>query len=198
MDVLHEYINIQIRCATARCLAQLGFTQTSSVCFDAMSDIMELYLKKFASCVQYYMEQRGETTPCVMDVARAFDYMRVSRHELFEYMRQVRPMEPILPVPMFPVPPDKTTCTTNIYFPNKDIATDVDEKTSEASEETQLMKPFPCFSETTAYSAGLIREPLAEITSHAQQKSKIKLLADSQSPRHANSSGMHRMFWNYL
>ncbi|EPB73439.1 hypothetical protein ANCCEY_07461 [Ancylostoma ceylanicum] len=104
MDVLHEYINIQIRCATARCLAQLGFTQTSSVCFDAMSDIMELYLKKFASCVQYYMEQRdpsstpgGETTPCVMDVARAFDYMRVSRHELFEYMRQVRPMEPILP-----------------------------------------------------------------------------------------------------
>ncbi|RCN42876.1 bromodomain associated, partial [Ancylostoma caninum] len=88
----------QIRCATARCLAQLGFTQTSSVCFDALSDIMMLYLKKFSSCVQYYVEQRGRTTPCLTDVKRALDYMRVSRHELYEYMRQVRPMEPVLPV----------------------------------------------------------------------------------------------------
>ncbi|KAL6727118.1 hypothetical protein Aduo_009024 [Ancylostoma duodenale] len=139
-----------------------------------MSDIMMLYLKKFSSCVQYYMEQRGRTTPCLKDVARAFDYMRVSRNELYEYMRQVRPMEPVLPVPMIPVPPDKTSSGIHIYFPNQDIPKHLDEKTSEASEEKQLMKPLPSFSETTAYSAGLIREPSAETPSRAHQKPKIE------------------------
>ncbi|CAJ0597649.1 unnamed protein product [Cylicocyclus nassatus] len=190
MDVLSEYVNAQIRCATAQCLDQLGFTQTSSSCFDAMSDVMMLYLRKFCSTVKFCAEQRGQTTPCLRDVNRAFHFMRVNHHELYDYLKQVRSIEPPLLVPNFPVSHLEKRSLVDSQCQTVDAV--IDESPPVEEDEPASTKTIPDFSGATTYSAGLISKSSMAQLSTDKEKPKIKILLPLPPPPSALPSIDHK------
>ncbi|KAK6743952.1 hypothetical protein RB195_010945 [Necator americanus] len=147
-----------------------------------MSDIMRLYLKRFSSNLQYYMDQRGQTSPSLADVKKTFNYMKVNYYELYEYLRQVRSIEAMPSAPVFPNTSASRSHLSRIEFPRQESPADVDEKSSQVKEETILMKHFPLFSEASAYSVGFVKPLVPAASPQENLETEVKSISSPLSP----------------
>ncbi|KAK6020907.1 hypothetical protein OSTOST_13431 [Ostertagia ostertagi] len=142
------------------------------VCVDALTDITTLYLKKVANWVQLCAEHAGHGKPLVSDVSTAFAVMKISERELYEYMRQVRPMAEFEKAPLFPVEIVKSSGPISIHLPTTEIGALKDESDLTSDHATSGLKPLPDFSEATAYSLGFVRP--ATSRSNTQLRNNVK------------------------
>ncbi|KAJ1372479.1 hypothetical protein KIN20_034649 [Parelaphostrongylus tenuis] len=177
MDVMSRYLNAQLRAATSRCIGQIGFTHANTECVDVLTDVMKLYLKQIASHMHDFTELSGRTMPTLIDVELVFKKMRISVPELYQFMRQVRSMDPYIARPIQPILYDKpkNKIQSNIEKSKEKSCTDIHDM---GNQETSLsMTPLPNFLEATASS---LLWQVAKSSSHSSLSNNVK---ESTRPR---------------
>ncbi|XP_037040276.1 transcription initiation factor TFIID subunit 3-like [Bradysia coprophila] len=102
MSDYSAYTQQILKVTVAQLCQTIGFNSISNTPLEAMSDILNKYIKEIATQTHRYSELYGRTEPNLDDVALAFKDMNVNIADLEEYVNNVDPVPCAIDVPKYP------------------------------------------------------------------------------------------------